>query len=95
MSLFVLNRGVDDKSKNKKTQFKLQIMKKSIFLIPVLGLIISCADGTKQKKESSEISQKQTEKIEESIQELDTQIQNSEVRMENTQKEIDSLLNNI
>lgn len=70
-------------------------MKKSIFLIPVVGLIISCSGGTKEKKESSETLEKQTVKIEESIQELDNQIQDSEVQMGETQKEIDSLLNNI
>lgn len=70
-------------------------MKKSIFLIPVIGFLISCTGGTKEKKESSELSEKQTVEIEESIQKLDNQIQDSEVQMENTQKELDSLLNNI
>lgn len=63
-------------------------MKKCIFLIPVVGLMISCSGGAKQQEESSQTLQEQTEKIEKSI-------QNSEVEMEKIQTELDTLLNNI
>lgn len=69
-------------------------MKKIIFLIPVVGLLVSCSGGV-QQKESPDALQQQTESIEASTQSLDSTMQDSEKEMEKTQSEIDSLLNGI
>jgi peptidoglycan hydrolase CwlO-like protein len=70
-------------------------MKKGIFLIPFLALMIACSGGAKQPDESVDSLQEQTEAIEESTQEVYESIQESDAEMEKTQSEIDSLLNAI
>lgn len=70
-------------------------MKKTFFLIPVLGLMFSCSGEKRPADQSPEVIQEQTQAIEESTQKLDESIKSSEYEMEKTQGEIDSLLNNI
>lgn len=70
-------------------------MKKNIFLIPIIGMVISCSNETKTTEELPEKLQKQTEAIENSIQKLEETIQDSNIEMEKTQSEIDTLLDNI
>ncbi len=78
------------------TLFNLYIiMKKAIYLIPVLGTLIACSGKAEQKENVSTELKEETELIEKTIQEIDESIQNSEIEIEKTQSEIDSLLNDI
>ena len=72
---------------------KLNDMKRQYVLIPILGLLLSCAGGTKE--EEPEVSQEQIEAVEESTQTLDESMKASDAEMEESQNEIDSLLNDI
>ena len=70
-------------------------MKKSIYLIFILGLMMSCSQGKKQNEKSAEVLQEQSVKIENSVQQLDESIKASDKEMKETQSEIDLLLNGI
>jgi outer membrane murein-binding lipoprotein Lpp len=70
-------------------------MKKHIFLIAVSGLLLACAGESKQTEVSPEELQQQTEVIESSMEQLDASLQSAETEMEKSQRNIDSLLNNI
>jgi hypothetical protein len=74
---------------------KMKRMKPIIFLVPILGLMISCSGENKQTEKTSEELQEQIELIESSTQKLDESINSTDYEMVKTQSEIDSLLNNI
>lgn len=67
---------------------KFKSMKKGYFLIPVIGIMISCAGQSKKTEKANEELQMQIEKMDETI-------KSSELEIEKSQTEIDSLLNNI
>lgn len=68
-------------------------MKKRIFLIPLLGLLLSCT-GTKNST-TQDVSQMQTEAIEKSIQKLDNTVNSSKAEINALQSEIDGILNEL
>ncbi|MCK0125372.1 hypothetical protein MWU76_13315 [Gelidibacter sp. F2691] len=70
-------------------------MKKILYLLPLLGLLMSCTGEKKQSNATVENNHEQTEALEASIEHLDAAIQSSELEIEQTQKEIDSLLDNL
>lgn len=70
-------------------------MKRSFYLVPVLGLLLACSGAKQPSETSSEVVQEQIEAIETSVQQLDETIQSLDKEMEQTQSEIDSLLNNL
>ncbi|TDU34299.1 hypothetical protein BXY82_2965 [Gelidibacter sediminis] len=70
-------------------------MKKILYLLPLLGLLMSCTGEKKQSNETVEVNLEQTEALEASIENLDAAIESSELEIEQTQKEIDSLLDNL
>ena len=70
-------------------------MKKSILLIPILGLMLSCSGGTTETTDTPELSDEQIEAIEESTKELDAVIESTEEAIDTLQSEVDSLLNEI
>lgn len=70
-------------------------MKKIFFLVPLLGLLSSCA-GERKHTESTPVElQEQVEVIERSTQKLEETINSSSYEMDKNQSEIDSLLHNI
>jgi len=70
-------------------------MKKYIFFLAIMGLMVACSSGSKQKGEVSEDLKKQTEVIEQTIQKSDELIKKSESDFKTNKNEIDSLLNNL
>jgi hypothetical protein len=69
-------------------------MKKVILIIPML-MLLSCGGGTKQEASAEDISETQTEAIEESTLQLEEAMSNSDTLLQKSQNEIDSLLNDI
>lgn len=65
-------------------------MKKKFYLIPILGLLFSCAG-----EKAPEKLQEQIESIEKSTEKLDESIKSSDFEMKKNQSAIDSLLNTI
>ena len=70
-------------------------MKKFLYCIPFLGIMISCSGEQKSTEAAPEAIQEQIKGIDESIQKLDESIKSSESELDQTQDEIDSLLQNI
>ncbi|TXE07374.1 hypothetical protein ES711_11445 [Gelidibacter salicanalis] len=70
-------------------------MKKTLYLLPLIGLLMSCTGEKKQSNAPVEVNYEQTEALEASIDNLDAAIESSELEIEQTQKEIDSLLDNL
>ncbi len=70
-------------------------MRKSIFLLPLLGLMFACSEGTNQTTETPDVSQEQIILIEQSTEDLEELILSSEEEIEAVQEEIDQLLNEI
>lgn len=67
------------------------IMKKSILLIPIIGLMVACSGGADQPKETPE----QIQSIEQSTETLGTTVDSSKVEIDKAQGEIDQLLKDI
>ncbi len=70
-------------------------MRRSFYLIPVLGFMFACSGAQQSDEKSPEVLQQQIEAMETSVQQLDETIQSLDYEMEQTQSEIDSLLNNL
>jgi peptidoglycan hydrolase CwlO-like protein len=70
-------------------------MKRIFFIVPILGMVLSCSGRTKQAEQTNEEFQKQIEAIELSIEQMDESINSLELEIEKSQSEIDSLLNEI
>ncbi|MBA3899346.1 MAG: hypothetical protein H0X62_03910 [Bacteroidetes bacterium] len=69
--------------------------KKSLLLLPMLGLLFACSEETEQTTETNDVLQEQIITIEQSTQDLEESILSSEEEIEAAQNEIDALLNEI
>ncbi len=66
-------------------------MKKAIYLIPIIGLMMACSGGSDKAKETPE----EIQAIEQSTETLGTTVDSSKVEIDKNQEEIDQLLKDI
>jgi len=70
-------------------------MKRKYLLLPVIAFMFSCSGETKQPAETVDVSQEQSQNIEQYTESLEDVIYVSEEEIDTAQNEIDKLLNEI